>query len=33
MLIHLSQIARVFIFSSSKQMLSPHLKYAIMVIN
>lgn len=33
MLTHLSQIVRFFIFFSSKQMLSPHLKYAVMVIN
>ena len=33
MLIHLSQIMRVFIFSSPKQMLLPHLKYTVMVIN
>lgn len=31
MLTHLSQ--RFFNFSSPKQMLSPHLKYAVMVIN
>ena len=33
MLPYLSQIVRFFIFFSSKQMLSPHLKYAVMVIN
>lgn len=33
MLTHLSQIVRFFILCSSKQMLSPHLNYAVMVIN
>lgn len=33
MLAHLSQIVRFFILSSSKQMLSPHLKYAVIFIN
>lgn len=30
---YLSQIVRFFIFFPSKQMLSLHLKYAVMVIN
>lgn len=33
MLTHLSQIVKFFIFSSPKQMLPPHLKYTVMVIN
>lgn len=33
MLTHLSQKGRFFIFFSSKQMLSLHLKYTVVVIN
>lgn len=33
MLTHLGQMVRFFLFSSPKQMLLLHLKYAIMVIN